>query len=79
MESSSEVTHAVVYTPEHAVCVEPQTCANDAFNLDARGVEGTGVTIVEPGRPLVATTIWRWATIDDSDPIAATQAAAVEN
>ena len=65
MESSDNVTHAVVYTPEHAVCLEPQTCSNDAFNLQARGRPGeVGVTLVEPGRPLIASTIWRWATIE---------------
>ncbi|MEX0749696.1 MAG: hypothetical protein WD359_02720, partial [Dehalococcoidia bacterium] len=40
MESSANVDHAMVYTPEHAVCLEPQTCAADAFNLAARGVPG---------------------------------------
>jgi aldose 1-epimerase len=43
----------VVYTvPEDAVCVEPQTAPPNALN-------GTA-TIVEPGRPLVATMTWRW-------------------
>ncbi|MHB8376444.1 MAG: aldose epimerase family protein [Dehalococcoidia bacterium] len=59
MASSANVRYAVVYTPARAVCVEPQTCAIDAFNLDARGLSA-GVAIVEPGRPLVATTTWRW-------------------
>jgi len=63
MESSDEVAFAVVYTPEHAVCIEPQTCAIDAFNLAERGMEGAGVAVVEPGRPLVATTTWRWASV----------------
>jgi aldose 1-epimerase len=62
MEHSPNVTHAVVYTPRHAVCLEPQTCAIDAFNLDAQGIEGTGVEIVAPGRPLIAWTEWRWRT-----------------
>ncbi|MDE3094626.1 MAG: hypothetical protein KGK07_01320 [Chloroflexota bacterium] len=59
LASSANVRHAVVYTPARAFSVEPQTCAIDAFNLDARGL-ATGVAIVEPGRPLVATTTWRW-------------------
>ena len=59
MQSSPNVTHAVAYTPEHAFCVEPQTCAIDAFNLAARGVDA-GVIVVEPGRPLIASTAWRW-------------------
>ncbi len=43
----------VVFTePDHAICVEPQTHPPDAFNL--------GPTVVTPGRPLVATSEWRW-------------------
>jgi len=60
MEQSPELSHAVVYTAGHAFCLEPQTCAIDAFNLSERGVEGTGTVVVEPGRPLVATSVWRW-------------------
>jgi galactose mutarotase-like enzyme len=61
MEQSPELSHAVVYTAGHAFCLEPQTCAIDAFNLHERGVEGTGTVVVAPGRPLVATSVWRWA------------------
>jgi aldose 1-epimerase len=61
MEQSPNVTHAVVYTPEQAVCLEPQTCAPDAFNLAAQGIEGAGMAVVRPRRPLVATTTWRWS------------------
>lgn len=60
MTSSPNVTHAVVYAPPHAVCIEPQTCAPDAFNLAAQGVPGAGMTIVDTGHPLIATTTWRW-------------------
>jgi aldose 1-epimerase len=60
MHSSTKVRHAVVYTPEHAFCLEPQTCAIDAFNLEARGVPGTGVTLVQSGDPLIVATRWRW-------------------
>lgn len=43
----------VVYDePAEAICVEPQTGPPDSLNL--------GPTIVEPGRPLVATMEWRW-------------------
>jgi galactose mutarotase-like enzyme len=61
MQSSPNVTHAVVFTPEEAVCVEPQTCAPDAFNLVAQGVAGVGVAVVDEKNPLVATTTWRWS------------------
>jgi aldose 1-epimerase len=60
MRLSPNLTHAVVYTPSHTVCVEPQTCAIDAFNLDARGV-AAGTAVVEAGRPLVATASWQWS------------------
>jgi aldose 1-epimerase len=60
MAQSRNMTHAVVYTPPDAVCLEPQTCAVDAFNLDEQGIADSGVAVVEPGRPLVATTTWRW-------------------
>lgn len=61
MTSTLNATHAVVYSqhPE-AVCVEPQTCAIDAFNLAARGDSGAGVQMAAPGAPFVAETEWRW-------------------
>ena len=43
--------YVVVYTPprpRQAVCVEPNTCPTDAFNLQARGVE-SNVLIVRAG------------------------------
>jgi aldose 1-epimerase len=52
IESSAD--HFVVYDePEHAVCVEPQTGPPDALN--------GAPFIVEPGRPLVATTRLSWS------------------
>lgn len=51
---ASSCDHVVVFDePANAVCVEPQTGPPDALNL--------GPTIVEPGRPLVATTTLTWA------------------
>lgn len=60
MTSSANATHAVVYTSERGFCVEPQTCAPDAFNLAARGLEGTGLAVVDAGHPLVVESAWRW-------------------
>jgi aldose 1-epimerase len=60
MTNSPNVTHAVVYTPREAICIEPQTCAPDAFNLAAQGVPGAGMAIVDRRHPLVATTAWQW-------------------
>jgi aldose 1-epimerase len=62
MESSSNLGHAVVHTPPRGICLEPQTCAPDAFNLAAQGIDGCGMAVVAPGRPLVATSTWRWTT-----------------
>lgn len=61
MSSSAEISHAMVYSPEHSVCVEPQTSAVNAFQLEARGIAGTGTLFVSPGSPLVATTTWSWS------------------
>jgi len=58
MRQDPATAYAVVYTPAHAVCVEPQTCAIDAFNLTSRGIEA-GVRIVSPGQPLIARSAWR--------------------
>ena len=40
--------HVVVYTPpapRRAICVEPNTCPTDAFNLQARGVESNLIVL----------------------------------
>lgn len=58
MRQTVGVAHAVVYSPPGALCVEPQTCAIDAFNLAARGIDA-GVQVVAPGAPLIARTTWR--------------------
>lgn len=61
MTSSPEVSQVMVYSPAHSVCVEPQTTTVNAFQLAARGVEGTGTRVVTPENPLVATTTWAWS------------------
>lgn len=55
-----EKPHVMLYTPEEAVCIEPQTCAPDAFNLHDRGFEGTGFAVAEPGRPVRIESTWGW-------------------
>lgn len=60
MTSSENVRHAVVHTTARGVCIEPQTCAIDGFNLEAAALRDAGVAVVAAGRPLVAETIWRW-------------------
>ena len=49
--SPKQLPHVVVYTPpapRRAVCVEPNSCPTDAFNLRARGVE-SDVIVLGPG------------------------------
>ncbi|HEX8181241.1 MAG TPA: aldose 1-epimerase [Pyrinomonadaceae bacterium] len=46
-----EFPHVVVYTPpapRQAICIEPNTCPTDAFNLAERGVE-SNVLVIEAG------------------------------
>jgi aldose 1-epimerase len=45
----------VVYTPAHrqAFCVEPYTCATDAVNLQARGIDA-GWLVLPPGEKWTA-------------------------
>lgn len=49
---SSDCDHWVVYEPEHALCVEPQSGPPDGFTLLPR--------IVEVDRPLSRTMVWAW-------------------
>ncbi|MGH9943641.1 MAG: aldose 1-epimerase, partial [Pyrinomonadaceae bacterium] len=47
----TQFPHVVVYTPpapRRAICVEPNTCPTDAFNLEARGVP-SNVIALGPG------------------------------
>jgi aldose 1-epimerase len=46
--STERLAHVVVYTPpapRRAVCVEPNSCPTDAFNLQARGVESDVIAL----------------------------------
>ncbi len=61
MDCSDALDHLVVFTPSHDgsplpwFCVEPVTHANDAFNLEARGVPA-GSRTLRPGEALTTTT-----------------------
>ena len=61
IRSTPELSHLQVYTPAESICVEPQTCAVNAFQLAASGIADTGIEIVEPGKPLRAATRWAWS------------------
>jgi aldose 1-epimerase len=54
IEADPVFRHLVVYVPpgRDFFCVEPVSNANDGFNLFERGVEGTGVRVLEPGEGL---------------------------
>ena len=60
IQSSPNLAHLMVYTPSDSICVEPQTAAVNAFQLAARGIEGTGTEIVSPERPFIGSTRWTW-------------------
>ncbi len=51
IEAGALLEHAVVYIPqgETFFAVEPVTNANNGFNLEAAGAQGTGVFVVQPG------------------------------
>lgn len=47
----AQFPNVVVYTPpapRQAVCIEPNTCPTDAFNLEARGI-ASNVLVLQPG------------------------------
>ncbi|MCC7367618.1 MAG: aldose 1-epimerase [Chloroflexi bacterium] len=50
VRSDAAFREHVVFAPRHgqAVCLEPYTCATDAFNLDARGIDA-GTIVMETG------------------------------
>lgn len=52
--------HVMVYTTPDAFCIEPQTCAPDAFNLRT-DLQGTGFAVAEPGRAVGLVSRWRWS------------------
>lgn len=48
---AAQFPNVVVYTPpapRQAVCIEPNTCPTDAFNLEARGI-ASNVLVLQPG------------------------------
>jgi aldose 1-epimerase len=55
LEMEREFREVVVYTPEgrSAVCIEPYTCATDAPNLQARGIDA-GLRVLGPEERFVA-------------------------
>ncbi len=55
--SDAIYAHVQVFTaPDGTLAVEPQTNANDGFNLYARGIPGTGIFEIAPGETVSGTT-----------------------
>jgi aldose 1-epimerase len=51
--SREQFPHVVVYTPpapRPALCIEPNTCPTDAFNLQARGVDADVIVVKPSGK-----------------------------
>jgi aldose 1-epimerase len=51
---SKKFPHVVVYTPpapRRAICIEPNTCPTDAFNLQERGIE-SNLLVIGPGEAI---------------------------
>jgi galactose mutarotase-like enzyme len=68
IDVAAPAPHVMCFTPEYAFCIEPQTCAVDAFNLDARGVHGVGMAVAAPMRPVGIETRWTWALAGGASP-----------
>lgn len=52
----------VVFTPptRQSICLEPYTCATDAINLHAQGIDA-GLIVLEPGEARTEFVVLRWA------------------
>ncbi len=53
MTATPVFQHVILFTaPDGTLAVEPQSNANDGFNLLADGVEGSGVFVLQPGETI---------------------------
>lgn len=57
MQPGEGLSHLVLHRPPDGryLCIEPVTHVADGFNLDARGVAGTGTRWLQPGQSLTTT------------------------
>ncbi len=60
MTISAPFPHVMVYATPEALCVEPQSCAPDAFNLAAAGAFDDGTAIARPGAAAAIESAWTW-------------------
>ena len=58
IESSEDLGHIMLYSPEKSVCVEPQTTTVNAFQLENDGLNGTGVKYLKKGESFSVSTKW---------------------
>lgn len=58
IESSEDLGHIMLYSPENSVCVEPQTTTVNAFQLENDGLNGTGVKYLKKGESFSVSTKW---------------------
>jgi galactose mutarotase-like enzyme len=58
-----EISTIVVYTPEGKACCEPQSAWPNAPELEANGVQGTGLHHLGPRETWRATTTWTWESV----------------
>ena len=56
MKADPLFQHIILFkAPDGSIAVEPQTNANDGFNLRENGIEGSGVFVVQPGETVSGT------------------------
>ena len=66
LEFGPPIETLVVYTPEGAACVEPQSAWPNAAGLAARGVVRTGLAALEPNERSRLEMRWSWRVFDPS-------------
>jgi aldose 1-epimerase len=56
LKADGVLNHVVVHCPSGAgyLCVEPVSHVSDGFNLDAKGIPGTGIAFMPPGSEIAA-------------------------
>ncbi|HEX2865165.1 MAG TPA: aldose 1-epimerase [Deinococcales bacterium] len=60
MTATREFSHLIVFTaPDGSIAIEPVTHATDAINLAERGVQNTGLIVLDPGERLRAEITYR--------------------
>jgi aldose 1-epimerase len=59
LRADGALCHVVVHCPAGAsyLCVEPVSHVSDGFNLDAKGVPGTGIAFMRPGNEIQASLV----------------------